>query len=99
MSARDTPPRGNISAITTWMSSPRVEVVTLHVPAWGYVKASNTGAMDGFGSDVALSADDMTLAAGAYQEASSAKGTGGDQADDSMSRAGAVYLFALDREP
>jgi hypothetical protein len=56
-----------------------------------YLKASNTGANDYFGWSVALSDD--TLAAGAQFEASAAQGVGGDQADDSASNSGAVYVF------
>ena len=44
-------------------------------------------------NDVALSSDGQTLAAGAYGEAGSATGIGGEQADNSMPDAGAVYLF------
>jgi hypothetical protein len=58
-----------------------------------YVKASNTGANDRFGSAVALSADGNTLAVGADGEASAAVGIGGDQDDDSAAFAGAVYVF------
>lgn len=57
-----------------------------------YVKASNTGAGDYF-SNVALSADGNTLAVGAYYEQSNATGINGNQADNSMSGAGAVYVF------
>jgi hypothetical protein len=59
-----------------------------------YLKASNTGAHDYFGSSVALSADGSTLAVAAVEEASGALGVGGKQADDSMPWAGAVYVFA-----
>src|SRR5262249_33934360 len=48
-----------------------------------YLKASNTGAYDEFGSGLALSADGSTLAVGAYQEDSAATGVGGNQADNS----------------
>jgi len=64
--------------------------------AWrqqAYVKASNTGAQDQFGVAVALSADGRALAVGAIGEASAATGVGGDQADDSVPGAGAVYLY------
>ncbi|MCA9711304.1 MAG: FG-GAP repeat protein, partial [Myxococcales bacterium] len=44
-----------------------------------YLKASNTGANDSFGTSVALSADGDTLAVGANTEASKATGVGGDQ--------------------
>lgn len=56
-----------------------------------YVKASNTGASDGFGYSVALSGN--TLAVGAYLEDSNAMGINGDQADNSKSDSGAVYVF------
>ncbi|UXD89406.1 integrin [Thalassolituus hydrocarboniclasticus] len=58
-----------------------------------YIKASNAGEGDEFGSSVALSADGSTLAVGAYREASSATGVGGDETDDSLRYAGAVYMF------
>jgi hypothetical protein len=58
-----------------------------------YVKASNTGGSDHFGSSVALSADGNTLAVAAHYESSGATGVGGDQADDSIPQAGAVYVF------
>jgi hypothetical protein len=59
-----------------------------------YVKASNTDAFDNFGSRIAISADAMTLAASAVQEASAATGVNGNQADNSMASAGAVYVFS-----
>jgi hypothetical protein len=58
-----------------------------------YVKASNTGAGDVFGSTLAISGDGNTLAVGAPWEASDATGIGKDQADDSAGDAGAVYLY------
>ncbi len=69
--------------------------VTVDVPAMtaaiGYVKASNTGADDWFGGAIALSADGRTLAVGASGEDS-----GGNEADDSITNAGAVYVYSLD---
>ena len=56
-----------------------------------YIKASNTGASDYFGSSVALHGD--TLAVGAHFEDSAATGIGGDQDDDTASASGAVYVF------
>ena len=56
-----------------------------------YLKASNAGAGDVFGSSVALSGD--TLAVGAYLEDSAATGVGGDQSDDTATDSGAVYVF------
>ena len=61
-----------------------------------YIKASNAGVSDRFGSDVALSADGNTLAVGASSEDSIATGINGDQNDDSTVNAGAVYLFNFD---
>ncbi len=56
-----------------------------------YLKASNTGAYDGFGFSVALSGD--TLVVGASDEDSNATGVYGDQSDNSASNAGAAYVF------
>ena len=58
-----------------------------------YVKASNTGQQDVFGSSVALSADGNVMAVGAPGEWSSATGVNGYQGDNSMQDAGAVYMF------
>ena len=59
-----------------------------------YVKASNTGAGDGFGWSVALNGN--TLAVGAPAEASSATGINGNQDDNSANLSGAVYVFVRD---
>ena len=58
-----------------------------------YIKASNAGLTDYFGYVVVLSADGDTLAVSAYFEASGASGVDGDQDDDSLPQAGAVYVF------
>ena len=58
-----------------------------------YVKASNTGASDHFGSSVVLSGDGNTLAVAAHFESSAATGINGDENDDSIPQAGAVYVF------
>ncbi|WP_150912016.1 integrin [Marinobacter halotolerans] len=58
-----------------------------------YVKAPNTGANDLFGDSVALAADGNTLAVGATGEDSNAMGIDGDEADNSASNSGAVYLY------
>jgi hypothetical protein len=58
-----------------------------------YVKASNTDAEDYFGGTVSLSTDGNTLVVGASHETSSARGINGDQTDNSMGYAGAVYLY------
>jgi len=57
------------------------------------VSASQSGSLDEDSYEVALSADGSTLSVGAYVEASSATGVGGDQADNSASDAGAVYVY------
>ena len=59
-----------------------------------YVKASNPGTYDFFGSVVALAGDGSTLAVGAYAESSNATGVGGDQTSNTATNAGAVYVFA-----
>jgi hypothetical protein len=53
--------------------------------------ASNTGTPDGFGWTVSLSGE--VLAVAAIVEASGATGVNGDQADNSVLGAGAVYVF------
>src|SRR5215470_19530568 len=58
-----------------------------------YVKASNPQAAAEFGHVVTLSADGNTMAVSAYFEASNAKGINGNQADQSIPQAGAVYVF------
>src|SRR5207247_1000657 len=57
-----------------------------------YVKASNTEAFDSSASAVPSTSDGISAAV-ALQEASAATGIGGDQADNSASAAGAVYLY------
>jgi trimeric autotransporter adhesin len=59
-----------------------------------FIKASNTQASDGFGVSVALTSD--LLAVGAAYEASGSRGIAGNQQDNSMSQAGAAYLFRRD---
>lgn len=56
-----------------------------------YIKASNAEAEDRFGESIAIDGD--TLVVGAYGEDSSASGQGGNQADNSVTDAGAVYVF------
>ena len=59
-----------------------------------FIIGSNTIEGDEFGEYIALSADGQTLAVGATQEESSATGINGNQADNSLLTAGAVYVFA-----
>ncbi len=71
-----------------------VYVFTRTAGVWSqqaYVKASNTGAGDEFGTSLALSGD--TLAAGARAESSDATGIDGDQGNDNAASSGAVYVF------
>jgi hypothetical protein len=56
-----------------------------------YLKASNTGDTDRFGTALAISGD--RIAVGAPGEASAARGVGGSQGDDGAPGAGAVYVF------
>ena len=73
-----------------------VDVVGSMAEAIGYFKASNTEADDMFGSSVALSGDGDTLAVGCMLESSNAIGIDGNQADNSASQSGAVYVFVRD---
>ena len=63
-----------------------------------YVKASNPGLTDNFGYMIALSGDGNTMAVSAPYEASAATGIAGDQNDDSIPQAGAVYVFGRSGE-
>jgi hypothetical protein len=56
-----------------------------------YLKASNPGLGDGFGGAVALDGD--LLVVGADGEASASPGIDGDETDDTLTGAGAVYVF------
>jgi hypothetical protein len=58
-----------------------------------YIKASNTGSNDSFGSQIALSGDGNTLAVSAPFEDSATTDIGGNQADNSATDSGAVYVF------
>jgi cysteine-rich repeat protein len=58
-----------------------------------YIKASNTDGGDEFGYSIALSDDGSTLAVGATGEDGAVTGIDGDQADNSVKNAGAVYVF------
>ncbi|PCH99905.1 MAG: hyalin, partial [Zetaproteobacteria bacterium] len=78
------------------VSSGAVYVFTKVNNSWSqqaYVKASNTQANDNFGDAVALSADGNTLVVGAAGEDSAATGIDGNQADNTATSSGAVYVF------
>ena len=84
---------GNQSDNSTTRSG-AVYIFTRSGTTWSqqaYLKASNTGAYDEFGSSVSLSGD--TLAVGAVGESSSATGVNGSQSDNSEGASGAVYVF------
>jgi hypothetical protein len=57
----------------------------------GYLKASNTGAGDYFGQQLAIDGD--TLVVGTINEDSNATTVNGNQADNSEADSGAVYVF------
>lgn len=59
-----------------------------------YIKASNPGAGDRFGADLAL--EQSCLVVGAPGEASNATGLDADETDDSAAFSGAAYLFVRD---
>ncbi|HEY5952333.1 MAG TPA: hypothetical protein VIV40_42840 [Kofleriaceae bacterium] len=61
-----------------------------------YLKASNAEAGDSFGIRVALSDDGSVLAVAAPAEASAAKGINGNETDNAILDAGAVYVFTRD---
>lgn len=66
-------------------------------PTWvfdTYIKSSNIGANDTFGSRLALSADGSVLAAGAPQEPGGGSGVNPSAVEASAPESGAVYVFA-----
>jgi hypothetical protein len=80
------------------VNSGAVYVFTRSTNSWSqraYLKASNAGSYDLFGSSVSLSADGTMLAVGAWLECSSAIGISGNQADDEAPGAGAAFVFSL----
>lgn len=66
--------------------------------AIGHVKASNAQGGDWFGWDVALSLDGQTMAVSARREDGGVGGVGGDPNDESIGKAGAVYIFVRDAQ-
>jgi hypothetical protein len=72
------------------------------VTSWkqhAYIKSSNTGVGDRFGYALALSGDGNSLAVGAFGEDSNATGIEGDQSNNIMDRAGAVYIYRRNPNP
>lgn len=68
------------------------------VGAIGYVKASNTDGFDDFGVSVSLNRAGTVMAVGARAERSKATGINGNQLDNSVVTAGAVYVYAKDAQ-
>ncbi|MEI8611222.1 hypothetical protein P4S70_20990 [Enterovibrio sp. Hal110] len=67
--------------------------------AWNqqaYIKPSNSGSRDAFGSAGQLSEDGNTLAVCARNEDSNAMGIDGDDSNNLASNSGAVYVFRFD---
>lgn len=63
-------------------------------PLWtqqAYLKASNTGSGDNFGTSVAISGD--TIVVGAFLEDSNATGVDGNGANNALTDSGAAYVF------
>ena len=100
-SARRTKPRGakgvnGNQRDNSVFEAGAVYVYTRSGSGWtqqAYLKASNPQMSAGFGHYVALSDDGNTLAVSAYWESSNAKGINGNQQDESIPQAGAVYVF------
>ena len=85
----------------SFYNSGAVYVYVRRGDAWtqqAYLKASNPGRSDLFGLSLALSRDGNTLAVAAPWEASAATGVNGNQNDDSIPQAGAVYVFTRSRQ-
>ena len=77
-------------------NSGAVYVFTRSGSTWSqqaYIKASNTGKDDEFGTSISLSGDGNSLAVGATGEDSNAKGVDDDQDNENASGSGAVYFF------
>jgi hypothetical protein len=67
--------------------------------SWSYetlIESSNSDVEDFFGDELALSADGLALAVSAPRESSGATAVNGDQNDNSLANAGAVYIFQHD---
>ena len=80
--------------LATWMTLGVLLLASNSAGQDAYLKASNTGSGDQFGSAVTLSGN--TLVVGAFREESAALGVNGDQNDDSAPSAGAAYVFVHD---
>jgi hypothetical protein len=76
-------------------SAGAVYAFALGFPTWtqqAYLKASNCGPDDAFGTSVGLAG--QTAVVGAYREDSASNAVDGPQGDESAANAGAAYVFA-----
>jgi len=83
-----------ITLVVTATDGVTLEGYTLLVSRGGqraYLKASNTGIDDRFGTAIAVDGD--TIVVGVAQEDSDATGVDGDQTDNTAGASGAVYVF------
>lgn len=77
-------------------NSGAVYVFARNASTWtqeSYLKASNAESADTFGRTVAISSDGSTIAVGADGEDSNSAGVNGTQSDNTLSGAGAAYIF------
>jgi hypothetical protein len=81
MSGTPQPPKSTTTPTGTWLPK-----------SIAYIKASNTGKDNQFGSAIALSADGNTLAVSATAEDNAAKGVNGVSKDRALN-SGAVYVY------
>lgn len=58
-----------------------------------YLKASNAGRFDRFGTSVSIAGDGSAITVGAWTESGGSGGINGDQTDNSIPLSGAVYLY------
>jgi hypothetical protein len=80
-----------LSLISRIVGSGLVVAAATPVAQEVYVKSSNSGVSDAFGSAVAISGDTMVV--GAPNECSNAAGVNGNQTSESALQAGAAYVF------
>ncbi len=86
MSGKPQPPKTTTTPTGTWLPK-----------TIAYIKASNTGKDNQFGSAIALSADGNTLAVSAAFEDSAAKGVNGVSKEHAVN-SGAVYVYTRDNK-
>ncbi|NIQ10556.1 MAG: integrin [Gammaproteobacteria bacterium] len=87
---------GGDPQLNTVLDAGAAYIFTRDAGVWrqhNYLKPTNTGFGDRFGSALAMSADGQTLLLSAIREDSTATGIGGDQTNNSAANAGAVYLY------